>query len=78
MSSPTGMFFYIRYFVETVDDMVYNKFLFNFLKIDKRNILTNIYTQQYRNMAAIYRRRRQAGLNSQASTQACNALRLTV
>jgi len=42
------------------------------LKIDNHNNLTNIYTKEYRNMAAIYRRRRHADLNSQASTQGCN------
>jgi len=55
------------------------------LKIDKRNNLANIYTKQYRNMAAIYRRRRHAEWNSQAPvvlagtsfTQGCNTLRLT-
>jgi len=49
------------------------------LNIDKRNNLANIdlNTKQYRNMAAIYRCRRHAELNSQASTQGCNTLRLT-
>jgi len=63
-------------------------YFFNILKIDKRNNLTNIYTKQYQNMAAIFspcrrnmvaacRLRRHAELNSQASTQGCNTLRLT-
>jgi len=37
-------------------------------KIDIRNNLTNIHAKQYRNMAARYRCRRHAELNSQAST----------
>jgi len=57
--------------------IIINKYHFNFLKIDKRNNLTNIYTKQYLNMAAMYRRRRHPELNSQASTQGCNTLRLT-
>jgi len=47
------------------------------LKIDKRNNPTNMYTKQYRNMAAIYMRHRHAELNSQSSTQVCKTLRLT-
>jgi len=56
-----------------------NKYLFNLLTINKRNIRTNIiiYKAISKYDSHMYRCRRHAELNSQASTQGCNTLRLT-
>jgi len=52
-----------------IDILINNIISLIFWKLKDAIILQNIYTKQYRNMAAIYRQRRHAELNSQTSTQ---------